>query len=211
MRKLMIIPAFHRANLLSLVGLCFAILSMYTTITGPLTRAVMFMVGAVLCDLFDGKFASRFERNTAEKQMGELVDSLVDMISFVALPIVFLIIVTNFSPLSVGISCFYAIMAVSRLSYFHVTKEDQLEADGQYRFFIGVPVTYILLVVPILYTLFELFGAVQTTVFQAILQTTYIIMGGLFVWKRPIPKPAGMMYAVFVLLAVIILTVLISR
>ncbi|HJB22852.1 MAG TPA: CDP-alcohol phosphatidyltransferase family protein [Candidatus Jeotgalibaca pullicola] len=205
------IPVFHISNSLSFIGLFFSILSIYTIMTGNISRAIMLMVVSVICDLFDGKFANQFERTLEEKQMGEYVDSFVDMISFIALPIVLLLSITEYSIFALFISIFYAVMGIHRLGYFHITKEEQLDSEGNYFYFIGVPVAYISLIIPIIYTVCILFQATHTLFFQVLLQMIYIIMALMFVWNHPIPKPRGKMYVFFVLLALLVLFILGSR
>lgn len=206
-----IIPAFHWANSMSLLGLFFSITGIYNSILGDLNQAMIFFVLAGISDLFDGKFANRFKRNGQQKQMGEFVDSFVDMISFAAFPVVLLFRIVGFVPVSILVAFLFVVMAIHRLGYFHITKEEQTARTGSFDYFIGVPLTYIALAVPIFYTTFLLFNGTETVVFRLLVQLLYLAMGLAYVWNRPVPKPRGKMYGVFVGLAVLVIIVLGSR
>ncbi|MDE1549443.1 CDP-alcohol phosphatidyltransferase family protein [Jeotgalibaca caeni] len=205
------IPAFHWANSISLLGLFFAVNGIYNSLLGDLNQAMLFFVIAGICDLFDGVFAKRFKRSEFDRQMGEHVDSFVDMISFVGLPVVLLFSLVGQTPITLLVAFFYAAMSLHRLGYFHLTKEEQEGKSGSFRFFIGVPLAYIALILPILYAVFLLFGATETILFRFLVGVLYVAMGVAYVWNRPIPKPGGKMYAVFVVLAILLVALLGSR
>lgn len=200
------IPAFHKANALSVLGLAFAVGGMLYAIQNAQDEAIICLVLAGLCDLFDGRFASRFDRPALHKQMGEFIDSFVDITASVALPIVVLLSMGGGGLATYVTAVLYAVLGVHRLAYFHIAKEEA--GPG---LFIGVPVTYITLAVPVLYTLCKAMGLEASLFFRLALHLIYIGMGLAFVWDRPVPKPAGKMYAFFGLLALLIIGFLIVR
>ena len=196
------IPAFHVANTVSLVGLFFSLWSMKNLFNGNTDLAIILFVLSGLCDLFDGKFARIFKRNAFHRQMGEYIDSFVDMVSFVALPIVFLLHFISGPILPLILAFFYAICGIHRLGYFHIMKDTD---------FIGVPVTYITLAVTVTYTIFHLFDATGSSLFQASIILLFILMPLGFVWNRPVQRPTSKMYVLFVVLAIFVLVVIGSR
>lgn len=206
-----LIPAFHWANSVSLLGLFFSINGIYNSLLGDLNHAVIFFVLAGVCDLFDGKFAQRFKRNEEQKQMGEWMDSFVDVVSFAAFPVILLFRMVDFVPVTILVAFLYVVLAIHRLGYFHLTKEEQMGATGSYDSFIGLPITYAVLIISLFYTVFVLFQATHMLIFQLLLQLMYILIAFAFVWDRPIPKPKGKMYLVFVLIAISVIVILGSR
>lgn len=196
------IPAFHVANTLSLIGLFCSLWSMKSLFNGNTDLAIILFVLSGLCDLFDGTFARIFKRNAFHSQMGEYVDSFVDMVSFVALPIMFLLHLVSGPVLPLILAAFYAICGIHRLGYFHVMKD----AD-----FIGVPVTYITLALTVTYTFFSLFGATGSSLFQASVILIFIMMPLGFVWNRPVQRPTSKMHVLFVVLAIFVLVVIGNR
>lgn len=196
------IPAFHIANTLSLIGLFLSLWSMKSLYNGNTDFAIILFVLSGLCDLFDGKFARIFKRDAFHRQMGEYVDSFVDMISFVALPIAFLFHLVSGPTLPLILAAFYAICGVHRLGYFHIIKEDA---------FIGVPVTYITLALTVTYAFFCLFSATGSALFQAAVVLIFILIPLGFVWNRPVQRPTGKMYVLFVVLAIFVLVIIGSR
>lgn len=200
------IPAFHKANALSILGLLFAVGGIFLAIRNAWDGAMICFVLAGLSDLFDGRFASRFARPALHRQMGEFIDSFVDMTASVALPVVVLLTMGGGGGVTYLTAVLYAVMGIHRLAYFHVAKEEV--GPGR---FIGVPVTYISLVVPVLYALCKLLGLEGSLFFRLVLHLAYIGMGLAFVWDHPVPKPAGKMYALFGLLAFIVIGILIVR
>lgn len=130
------IPVFHVANTVSLIGLFFSLWSIRSLFEGNTDFAIILFVLSGLCDLFDGKFARLFKRDAFQQQMGEYIHSFVDMISFVALPVIFSFHFVSGLALPLVLAVFYAICGIHRLGYFHIIKEDD---------FISVPLTYITL------------------------------------------------------------------
>lgn len=197
-----VIPAFHKSNLLSLLGLFFSIWSMKNIFQSHLDTAIILFVLSGLCDLFDGKFARLFQRSDRQQQMGEYIDSFVDMISFIALPIAFLFQMIEGPYVSLMLAVLYGICGVHRLGYFHITKGDT---------FIGIPLTYITLILSVTYAFFSLFGAVGSGLFRATVALIYFVLPLGFVWNVPVARPTGKMYLFFIILAVLVLVIVGSR
>lgn len=197
-----VIPAFHRSNLLSLLGLFFSIMSMKNIFQGQLDAAIILFVFSGLCDLFDGKFARLFKRDEKQQQMGEYIDSFVDMISFIALPLIFLFQMLEGPYVPLMLAALYALCGVHRLAYFHIIKGEA---------FIGIPLTYITLILTVTYAFFSLFGAEGSALFRATVTLIYFILPLGFVWNVPVTRPSGKMYLLFVILAIIVLIIVGSR
>ncbi|MGP6140156.1 CDP-alcohol phosphatidyltransferase family protein [Jeotgalibaca sp. A127] len=197
-----VIPAFHRSNLLSLLGLFLSLMSMRNIFQGQLDAAIILFVFSGLCDLFDGKFARLFKRDEKQQQMGEYIDSFVDMVSFIALPIAFLFQLLEGQYVPLILATLYAVCGVHRLGYFHIIKGDA---------FIGMPLTYITLTLTVTYAFFSLFGAVESALFRATVALIYFILPLGFIWNVPVARPSGKMYILFIILAIIVLVIVGSR
>lgn len=200
------IPAFHKANALSMLGLAFAVGGMFLAFWNARDGAIICLVLAGLCDLFDGRFASRFARPALHRQMGAFIDSFADIVVSVSLPIVVLVTMGGNGLGTYLTAVFYAMMGLHRLAYFHIAKEE----TGP-RHFIGVPVTYIALAVPVVYTIGKVAGLEESLFFQLALHLVYLGMGLAFVWDRPVRKPAEKGYTFFGLLAIAIIGLLTVR
>ena len=118
------------------------------------------------------------------------------MISFIAFPIVIGIkICTQYSKIAIIIFVLYAIAGIIRLAWFNIkTKEDITQ-----RYYQGLPVTYIALILPIVYIIGFF---IHKDLFSILLLITYIIVTILFILNIKIPKPTGKWYIFFGILAV---------
>ena len=120
---------------------------------GNINAALICLMIAGICDMFDGKIASTTERTRQEKRFGVQIDSLSDLICFGVLPA--LIVYTGsggklrWLPSSVYLLC-----ALIRLAWFNVDEEErQNREDSRRRVYLGLPVTCAALIFPVLYGL----------------------------------------------------------
>ena len=73
---------------LTYAGMLFAFCGILEAIGQYYKGAILCLMIAGLCDMFDGAVASTKERNRQEKRFGVQIDSLSDLISFGILPAV---------------------------------------------------------------------------------------------------------------------------
>ena len=123
----MFIGKWNKSVILTYVGLAFAITGMYIALVLEKPGvAFMCLMAAGVCDMFDGKIARLCKRNQEEIAFGIELDSLVDVVCFILLPIIIYI--------SLGFTKWYnlvsyillAICGIARLGYYNVctaTKE----------------------------------------------------------------------------------------
>lgn len=129
-------------------------LSGFTGITfvfgGRIQGAVVCLLIAGVCDMFDGKIASTMKRTRPEKRFGVQIDSMCDLISFGVLPA--LIVYSSFGgPLRVVIPSLYTLCALIRLAWFNVDEEERQEREaGRRSVYLGLPVTTAALIFPLL-------------------------------------------------------------
>ena len=70
----MFIGVYNLSVLLTYLGVCFAVFGMYLAITGNIPAAVMCLILAGVCDMFDGYVARKCKRTEDEKKPQHVVD-----------------------------------------------------------------------------------------------------------------------------------------
>ena len=170
-------------NLLSLSGLACTILSIYYSIAGIYTLAMIGMVWAVAFDWADGLVARRLKgRTPTDAKFGGQLDVLIDIVSYGVTPAILLLSYGHFEPLFL-IGAFIMVAAAAiRLSYFSTyglaggTKYTGLALDNNSL---------------ILVALFLLEGVVSSGVFTTILYISGVSLAILNVSQIKTPKLSG--------------------
>lgn len=198
---MIIIGKYNKSVILTYIGGIFALFGMIFAIIDNLQYSLICLMLAGICDLFDGKIARMCKRTDIEKEFGKQIDSLVDVFSFVALPCVIAIkLFLNINIWLCIIIIFYLLSGIIRLAWFNIisSKEEAV------KYFIGVPVAYIAVALPIIYAMDMLFKLNIDFIYPIV----YIIFAVLFILNIKIPKPRKMAYIVFIVLAILISLIL---
>ncbi len=186
--KFKLIGVYDYTVILTYMSLCFAIFGMLSGIRGKYTLAILCLVGAGICDAFDGIVArSKKNRTEDEKAFGIQLDSLCDVIGFGIFPAFLCYFMGMNSVLGIVILCIYPLCAVIRLAFFNVLegKRQQTEA-GCAKSYRGLPVTSISILLPFVY----LFHSIMPEqVFVWILHGLMLVVAFLFVYDFSVPKP----------------------
>lgn len=128
--------------------------------------AILFLMIAGFCDMFDGAVASTRERTDNEKRFGIQIDSLSDLICFGVLPALITYCVCDKKPLALAIGCFYVLCALIRLAYFNVMEEErQAQEGGRRTSYQGLPVTTAALAIPLFFFVDSLLPQTRGLVF----------------------------------------------
>ena len=169
----------------------------------------MCLMVAGICDMFDGPIARKCKRDEKGKAFGIQIDSLADVTNFVVFPMVLLNAVVHaylpemsnvvYSVIAVIISMLYVLAGIIRLAWFNIT------TDGHTDYYQGLPVTFISMIMPLVYGLSMNFSFVKE-----VLLATMLIVALLFVLNIKIKKPRGKFLLVF-LLAGVLITFLLYR
>lgn len=196
-----VIGKWNRSVILTYAGLGFAIAGIYLSFCAEnLNYSMICLVAAGICDLFDGAVARKCKRTEEEKQFGIQLDSLVDVMSFLALPVTIFIKAGMQEIYHIIIIMFFGICAIARLAFFNITAEVKKE-DKPISFYRGLPVTYTALIIPLCYA-FLLYSKKEWIL------TAFTILvpgiGMLNILDIPIKKPGGVAYVIFAILAVAI-------
>ena len=171
----MILGAYNAACLLTLSGAGAAIAAIVLASSGKIELALIGLMLAGLADLFDGVVARRLALNNYEKEYGVQLDTVVDVIAFVATPIV---IALNSGQRSVFALCGLAIFALAgviRLAHFNTLS---VQGAGQSSHYHGLPVTYTALLFPLIFIARDF---LIPSFFNALLAVSFPLIGFLFV------------------------------
>lgn len=198
----MILGVWNKSVILTYVGLVMSSLGMYLAFTNDnILLAISCLMVAGVCDLFDGMVARRCKRTKKEKQFGVELDSLVDVFSFVALPIVILINLglTEFYHLIVYM--FFAIAGVARLAYFNISLEEE-NHTVPIKYYSGLPVTFISVTLPFFHLVTILLKIKNLKIYYFIIMLVTAILN---ILNIKIKKPHGVAYPILLVLAIITL------
>lgn len=140
---------YNYTVVLTYVGMLISFKGIMDAVNGDLKEAVICLILAGVCDMFDGRIASTRNSTSSEKRFGIQIDSLSDFLSFGVLPAV---IGYCLNPASKGyfyIACLYVLCALIRLAYFNVNEEERQRltkaARSSYQ---GLPVTTAAIFIP---------------------------------------------------------------
>lgn len=196
----MILGKWNKSVILSYVGLFLSVLGMYFFIQGILNYGIVCLMFAGICDLFDGTVARRCKRTKEEKQFGIELDSLIDVFSFIALPIVFFYAIGFNAWYYIPFLGLYGILGVARLAHFNTIVENDNKPVPYYH---GLPVTYAALIFPLAYIILSrYFDVLFHTVFGIII----LIVSVFFIVDIKVPKPK-LKASIGLLILAILLTV----
>lgn len=194
------IGMWNKSVILTYAGMCFAILG-FVLAAGGTDRSVNYVMAcfmiAGVCDLFDGSVARRVKRNDEEKEFGIQLDSLVDVVSFITLPIVIFTMLGMTEVYHMILYMIYALCGVARLAYFNVVTADENEAV---KYYTGLPVTYSALIFPLCYLIRYV---VSGDAFRVLYSCIILAVSILYVLKIRVIKPKGAAYIFFGVLAIV--------
>ncbi|GMO35615.1 MAG: CDP-diacylglycerol--serine O-phosphatidyltransferase [Termitinemataceae bacterium] len=116
-------------------NITFGLLSVFTSIDGGFINAAWFLVGALTCDILDGRIA-RLTKTTSD--FGMQLDSLSDLVSFGVAPatLMYMLILNQMGNVGIGIAVLFVICSALRLAKFNVIA---LQHEGVSKEFHGLP------------------------------------------------------------------------
>ncbi len=195
----MFIGKWNKSVILTYIGLIVSILGIFICFNNSensTNQAMACLIIAGICDLFDGHIARKCKRTEEEKKFGVQLDSLVDAINFIALPIaIFLNLNMNTWGYFIIIAMF-AICGIARLAYFNIIVETN---DKPIKYYTGLPVTYTALFVPAFYLLKYV---LPLNIFNIIFALLICAIALLNIAKVKVIKPKGIAYVIFSVLAI---------
>ena len=197
---------YNKPVILTYIGMIASVVGMVELLKdNNLKSALICLIAAGICDMFDGTVARKFNRTENEKEYGVQIDSLADMFCSVAFPAVIFIHsveinesvrqTINSQLLTSIIGSLYMICGAARLAWFNINTASTTEKVDYYT---GMPVTYIALILPLMHLIGFAFDLCNITYYL-----TMLVSSILFVSNIKIKKPGKKAYIVFLILAVI--------
>lgn len=181
---------YHYGVVLTYLSLVSSVVGIAMTLNGQhITLAIVCLMVSGCLDAFDGRVArTRKNATEEEKSFGIQIDSLCDMVCFGVLPACIGFACGLNHWYHVVILALFVLAALIRLGYYNVMELAQKNVDesGQ-RFFRGLPVTSIAIILPVVYGLMlycKLFPWAES-----ILSAMFLLVGFGYVSKLRIKKP----------------------
>jgi CDP-diacylglycerol--serine O-phosphatidyltransferase len=125
---------FILPSLITCGNMAFGILSMVSSINGNFIRAAWLLVGALACDIVDGRVA-RLTRTTSD--FGLHLDSLSDLISFGVAPAImmYMLVLNSMPKIGIAIAVLFVLCSALRLARFNVMAQRGVSNKN----FMGLP------------------------------------------------------------------------
>lgn len=204
----MFIGKYNKSVILTYVGVGFSFAGIAFAVNSRIAAAMISLIAAGICDLFDGVIARRCKRDGSEKEFGIQIDSLADVVGFLTLPSVLgLRLMDGAGIFKYPVIFGYILCGIIRLAYFNINTS--AAPDGPRTHYDGLPVTYAALIFPILWSVFGFFG--EFNFFGIIWAASYAVVAVLFILNVKIPKPRGVWYGIFGALAIGISALILIR
>ena len=174
--------------ILTYLSLLSAVSGILLSGQGRFTAAILCLMFSGLCDGFDGTVArSKKDRTEDEKAFGIQIDSLCDAVSFGLFPALWSYFYGLDGVMGILIVALYSLCAVIRLGFFNVLEARRQRSEGgSNKFYRGLPVTSISMLLPPVYGLGQL---LPDEVFLVVLHLLMAVTGFLFVLDFSVKKP----------------------
>lgn len=177
---------YNYTVVLTYMGMLAGFTGITFAMEGQLRAAVICLMTAGGCDMFDGTVAATKKRDEMEKRFGVQIDSLSDLICFGVLPALFTYQVGRKGYLAFLAGCFYVLCALIRLAYFNVMEEERQQTEtGGRKCYMGLPVTSIALILPAFFVVGNRLALDAGILFSVVL----IIVAVAFISPVRIKKP----------------------
>jgi len=187
----MFIGKYDKSVIVTYLGVLSTMIGIYLVFgsdTPHVTGAIICLMVAGICDMFDGKVA-RMCKNRTENDVnyGIQIDSLADIVSFILFPII--ILYGIYKNLDVGVCPFVAIpvltlftvAGISRLAYFNINTASEKAID----YYTGLPVTSTAIIFPVIYLLRYV---LKVKVFCTVYLATFFVIAFLMVYNFKVKK-----------------------
>ena len=171
--------------------------------------AIIMLLMAGFCDMFDGKVAKTKKNRTKEEcKFGIQIDSLSDMVCFGILPPMIAWSAGLGKAYQIAVFACFSLAALIRLAYFNVTEEERQEQTSETRkTYEGLPVTSTSLIIPMLFCFQKDLGSA----FPITATVVYGLIAAAFITKFKLKKPGNVMMAMFIVFGLIELALLIYK
>ncbi len=142
---------YNYTVILTYIGMLTGFFGILRAMNGDIHGALVCLMVAGVCDMFDGAIASTMARTRQEKRFGVQIDSLSDLVCFGVLPAVTAYAAAGQTRASLILVGLYLLCALIRLAWFNVDEEERQEHEnGSRTVYLGLPVTTSALLLPAL-------------------------------------------------------------
>lgn len=195
--------------ILTYIGFVCGAVGIYFTAHGSTNAAIIMLMLAGFCDMFDGKVAkTKKDRTPQECKFGIQIDSLSDMVCFGLLPPLIGYSAGMHHAWQIAIFTCFSLAALIRLAYFNVSEEERQEVTTERRkVYEGLPVTSVALIIPLLYAFRRDLG----DMFPAVASVVYAVIACAFITRFELKKPQMRTMLLFVVIGVLELLLLIFK
>lgn len=201
----MFIGKYNRSVILTYIGVASAFAGIAFALEIMLAPAMIALAIAGICDLFDGVIARRCKRDQSEMEFGVQIDTLADVVGFLALPAVLgMRLVDGAGIVKYPLLFGYVLCGIIRLAWFNTSAA----VEGVRTHYDGLPVTYAALIFPVTHAVLGFFPEFNAAWIWA---AEYVIIAVLFILNVKIAKPRGVWYIIFGALAVGIIALILVR
>jgi CDP-diacylglycerol--serine O-phosphatidyltransferase len=195
------IGIYNYTVLLTYMNFISGILGIICATKGNIFHAIVLLMFAGLCDMFDGKVArTKKKRTIEERHFGIQLDSLADVVSFGVLPAIIGYMLG--APLILVV--LFPTAGLIRLAWFNVL-EITRNSSEPVKSYTGLPITSSAMVFPFLYMLKNILG----THFNLVYIIMMVVVGILFILKIKIKKPGFKTMIGFIIAGIIMFIVMV--
>ena len=187
--------------LLTYMNFISGILGIICATKGNIFYAIVLLMFAGLCDMFDGKVArTKKKRTIEERHFGIQLDSLADVVSFGVLPAIIGYMLG--APLILVV--LFPTAGLIRLEWFNVL-EITRNSSEPVKAYTGLPITSSAMIFPFLYMLENVLG----NYFKLVYIIMMVVVGILFILKIKIKKPGFKTMIGFIIAGLIMFVVMV--
>lgn len=200
---------YNYTVILTYIGFACGISGIYFAAGGRTVSAIIMLLLAGFCDMFDGKVAkTKTDRTDAEKRFGIQIDSLSDMVCFGILPPMIAFSAGLHHPLHIAVFTCFSLAALIRLAYFNVTEEERQQTTTESRkVYEGLPVTSVALIIPLLFCFRGDLGAA----FPIVATVIYVLIAVAFITRFTLKKAQTRVMLLFILVGALELLLLLLK
>lgn len=199
--------------ILTYIGFVCGSVGLYFAANGSTNMAIIMLMLAGFCDMFDGKIANTKKNRTPEEcRFGIQIDSLSDVVCFGLLPPMIAFSAGLQKPANIAVFCCFSLAALIRLAYFNVTEEErQKVTTSRRKVYEGLPVTSVALIIPLLFAFRRDLESLGDSVFSITATVVYALIACLFITRFTLKKPQMRAMYWFILIGVLELLLMIMK
>ena len=200
------IGVYDYTVILTYLGFASGVFGIVNAFEGRVFPAVICLMFAGLCDMFDGKVArTKKKRTVEERHFGIQLDSLSDLVCFGILPAMIGYSIGLNNTILLPLIIFFPITALIRLAWFNVL-EITRNSSTPVKEYTGLPVTSAALIFPFIYIFKKILG----NYFPLVYGTCLLLVGVLFISRFKIKKPDTKTMILFIIVGVIEILLIIT-